>query len=97
MWTRARAGVGFAVNPNILAAAVAFKACSDRLAALGVQIKGGVLILVGAYAPRSGRDCEPRHSVHCELPRVFHAITAHGTILIFDDSNAKLLQQGAGE
>jgi exonuclease III len=91
------AGVGFIIAPWARASLVAFRTYSPRLASVRLRVQHGVLDLISARAPHSGRDCDERQHFFSELGAITKPTTTHSTTLVLGDFNAKLLQQGLGE
>eukprot|EP00959_Pyramimonas_sp_CCMP1952_P091250 1910084-Pyramimonas_sp.AAC.1 len=93
---RAHAGVGFWAGPSAVNSAIASEARDDRVAALRVEISGGVLPFISACAPHSGLECEVRQDSRAELQSRLRATTAHSATYILGDFNALLLRVGPG-
>ena len=83
------AGVGFIVAPWARSSVVSFLQWSNRLASLKIRVPGGVLGIVGGYAPHSGYPFDDRQKLFDELGIVYRRTSVNGLKMISGDMNAR--------
>ena len=91
------AGVGFLIVFWARQYIIGFTEFTDKILNIKLQVKGGQLGIICAYAVQGGRDFMKRHSFYDTLSNYYSKFNVHGPKLIAGDLNARLNAKRSGE
>ena len=88
---RSWAGVGFIIAPGFAHLVAGFLQYSERLASVKINVRGGKIVIVSAYAPHNLKSHDERHNFYVDLGCLLDATSVKkGAKNCIGDFNARL-------